>query len=318
MNSFSMNQIVDPQAINNDFKASENMENYRSFLIAQTDMNANKQLDGTLNQNDGMQSTQGESSLFAPISIENNQQNDSANVCLRFLHKFSSFSNYCAQSHKINPKFLNSMIKLIDKYHIPFDISVTKNDKNESASSDKNNDNAPIKGANQKKTLYKKFSDEEDILLKNIVGIFGPKNWRLIASMMPNKTSRQCRDRYMNYLAPGFVHSEWSDEEDMLLAEKYLEFGPQWAKIQRFFPSRTANSIKNRYNYTVCRKWHLFNSDKKSKKSFSDSDSKFNDEDEKIENVFDQMHDKINDDIIDYGYQDCYYDNYELFSNLNY
>ena len=115
----------------------------------------------------------------------------------------------------------------------------------------------------------KKFSDEEDTLLKNIVKCFGAKNWKFIAFLMPNKTSRQCRDRYMNYLAPGFVHSEWSDEEDMLLAEKYLEFGPQWAKIQRFFPSRTANSIKNRYNYTVCRKWHLFNSDKKSKKSFN-------------------------------------------------
>ena len=96
-----------------------------------------------------------------------------------------------------------------------------------------------------------KFSDEEDDMIKKIVFAFGPKNWRLIATLIPGRTSRQCRDRYANYLAPGFIHSNWSNEEDRLLAEKYNMFGPKWTQIQKFFPYRTANDIKNRYKYTI-------------------------------------------------------------------
>lgn len=101
------------------------------------------------------------------------------------------------------------------------------------------------------KMKYGKFSDEEDDMIKKIVFAFGPKNWRLIASLIPGRTSRQCRDRYANYLAPGFIHSNWSNEEDCLLAEKYSLFGPKWTQIQKFFPYRTANDIKNRYKYTI-------------------------------------------------------------------
>lgn len=65
---------------------------------------------------------------------------------------------------------------------------------------------------------------------------------------------RQCRDRYMNYLAPGFIISEWTKEEDILLAQKYIEFGPHWTIIQRFFPTRTTNAIKNRFKYALSKK----------------------------------------------------------------
>lgn len=100
----------------------------------------------------------------------------------------------------------------------------------------------------------RKFTDKEDIILKSAVKIFGTTNWKIIASMVPGRTPRQCRDRYTNYLAPGLVRLEWSEEEDKLLAEKYILFGPQWTKIRQYFPTRSANDIKNRYNYTVCRK----------------------------------------------------------------
>ena len=71
---------------------------------------------------------------------------------------------------------------------------------------------------------------------------------------MPNRTSRQCRDRYRNYLDPQIMNTAWKKEEDILLLEKYNIFGSKWSIIAQFFPNRTANNIKNRYNYTLKRR----------------------------------------------------------------
>ena len=97
----------------------------------------------------------------------------------------------------------------------------------------------------------KKFSFEEDELLKQLVNKFGLKKWKLIAQKLPGRTGRQCRDRYMNYLNPGFFHGQWSKNEDELLLAKYIELGPKWSQIKKFFNNRNANSIKNRWNYFI-------------------------------------------------------------------
>ena len=123
-----------------------------------------------------------------------------------------------------------------------------------------------INSNKNEKTKNWKFTNEEDDMLKKIVDKFGPKNWTIIASLIPGRTPRQCRDRYSNYLAPGFIHSNWSNEEDKLLADKYLLFGPKWSQIQQYFPNRTANGIKNRFKYTVCRVMHILRPDILSKK----------------------------------------------------
>lgn len=100
-------------------------------------------------------------------------------------------------------------------------------------------------------TTRKKFSFEEDEKLKYLVKKHGSRKWDIIAREIPGRTGRQCRDRYMNYLVPGFFNGQWSKKEDELLLEKYVEFGSQWSKITKFFPGRSANSLKNRWNYFV-------------------------------------------------------------------
>lgn len=97
----------------------------------------------------------------------------------------------------------------------------------------------------------KKFSAEEDEILSEMVEKFGPKKWNRIAQYLPFRTARQCRDRYCNYLAPGFFNGEWLQEEDDLLYEKYKEIGPKWAQMKVFFKNRSPNSLKNRWNYFV-------------------------------------------------------------------
>ena len=103
------------------------------------------------------------------------------------------------------------------------------------------------------KSQRRKFTQEEDEKLRSLVEKLGAHKWDNIAKEMPGRTGRQCRDRYKNYLVPGYFNGQWSAEEDLLLREKYLEFGSQWSKLTKFFHNRSANALKNRWNYFVSR-----------------------------------------------------------------
>lgn len=94
-------------------------------------------------------------------------------------------------------------------------------------------------------SFHKKFTEEEDRLLTALVDEYGAKTWINIARRMPNRTGRQCRDRYQNYLAPTIIHGSWTRQEEATLAEKYHELGPKWTSIKQFLPGRTGSAIKN-------------------------------------------------------------------------
>ncbi|OHT10932.1 r2r3-MYB transcription factor [Tritrichomonas foetus] len=97
------------------------------------------------------------------------------------------------------------------------------------------------------------FTKEEDIYLQFLVRRHGEKNWNVVAALMGNRTARQCRDRYRNYLSPCINVSKWTEEEDRVLIAKHREIGPHWKKIATFFNSRTDVNIKNRFNYLMSR-----------------------------------------------------------------
>lgn len=58
----------------------------------------------------------------------------------------------------------------------------------------------------------RKFTQEEDSKICHFVKIYGTKRWSLIAKNLPNRTGKQIRDRYRNYLFPGFFNGQWSKE----------------------------------------------------------------------------------------------------------
>jgi hypothetical protein len=93
-----------------------------------------------------------------------------------------------------------------------------------------------------------KFSLNEDVLLRRLVSEFGESNWHRIAAEMRNRSARQCRERWFNYLSPNIKNAPWTKKEDALLLEKFQEQGPQWHDLARFFPMRTDINIKNRYH----------------------------------------------------------------------
>lgn len=92
-----------------------------------------------------------------------------------------------------------------------------------------------------------KFSPNEDMLLLHAVQSLGTSDWHIIASRVPGRNARQCRERWNNYVNPSLISAPWSAEEDRFLMEKYQELGPHWRTIASYFASRSTNSIKNRF-----------------------------------------------------------------------
>lgn len=99
----------------------------------------------------------------------------------------------------------------------------------------------------KKTSLKMKFTPEEDAKLAKLVAMHGSKDWSKIAMHMGTRNSRQCRERWNNYVNPALRTEPWTDEEDRILQEKYNEYGARWNKIAKFFKNRGDNNIRNRY-----------------------------------------------------------------------
>ncbi|QCD82447.1 transcription factor MYB124-like [Vigna unguiculata] len=97
------------------------------------------------------------------------------------------------------------------------------------------------------------WTQEEDDILREQIGIHGTENWAIIASKFKDKTTRQCRRRWYTYLNSDFKKGGWSAEEDMLLCEAQKIFGNRWTEIAKVVSGRTDNAVKNRFS-TLCRK----------------------------------------------------------------
>ena len=92
-----------------------------------------------------------------------------------------------------------------------------------------------------------KFSPEEDKRLTELVSKFkGEQDWIYIASKMPKRSIRQCRERWKNYLDPMLNKGEWAKEDDEMLLQKVREMGPCWNAIGRCF-DRSGNCVRNRF-----------------------------------------------------------------------
>jgi hypothetical protein len=99
----------------------------------------------------------------------------------------------------------------------------------------------------------RKFTLEEDLKLQSFVDTFSMNNWDDVARSLPNRSPRQCRDRYNNYLHESLVTCPWTPEEDSLVIRQYHRIGPKWVEIGKMLGGRSGNSVKNRWHKHLCR-----------------------------------------------------------------
>jgi hypothetical protein len=95
----------------------------------------------------------------------------------------------------------------------------------------------------------RKFTAQEDQLVISMVREWGTNAWVTITKAIPNRTPRQCRERWKHYLAPGLSSAPWDVREDGVLREQYTTFGPKWAAMRDSLPGRSDVAIKNRWAF---------------------------------------------------------------------
>lgn len=98
-----------------------------------------------------------------------------------------------------------------------------------------------------------KWSQIEDEMLTNLISHHGNK-WGQIASQLNSeihnrisiRNSKNCKERWNNYLNPDINRGAWTEDEDILLLEGYLQYGNKWCSIARTLPNRIESFVKNR------------------------------------------------------------------------
>ena len=99
-------------------------------------------------------------------------------------------------------------------------------------------------------TTKKRWTEEEDQQLFELVIMKGPGQWEIISNEIDGRNGKQCRERWTNQLNPLLKKTEWSIEESLLLflLQQDVELKNQWSMLACYITGRTDCHIKNHWN----------------------------------------------------------------------
>lgn len=95
------------------------------------------------------------------------------------------------------------------------------------------------------------WTRDEDEKIIHYVMTNGTKSWTKLATILPGRIGKQCRERWQNHLDPNLNKGPWTPEEDKLLIELHEKYGNKWSVLATLIPHRSDNNIKNHWNSTL-------------------------------------------------------------------
>jgi hypothetical protein len=107
---------------------------------------------------------------------------------------------------------------------------------------------------NSSKALKRRFTGPEDEALLRLVSAIGSGKWDEIAQYIPERTPRQCRERYENYLMEHIPKPPWTSTDDEQLLKEIEVHGHHWTAIALCFPGRNTNDLKNRWHKVLSKR----------------------------------------------------------------
>jgi transcription factor MYB, plant len=91
--------------------------------------------------------------------------------------------------------------------------------------------------------IHAGFLQEDDVLRKLVEqypysdGGANVVDWKAVATGT-GRTTKQCRERWINVLDPGISHAKWTQEELEILFHSHAELGNRWSAIAARIPGR--------------------------------------------------------------------------------
>ena len=95
-------------------------------------------------------------------------------------------------------------------------------------------------------------SNEDEILKEAVLNAGDPIDWTYVASKIPRKTWKQCKERYSLKIHPSHRKTPFEKWEDEIVIKEREKYGNHWSLIAKKLPGRTAVAVKNRW-YSVIR-----------------------------------------------------------------
>lgn len=109
------------------------------------------------------------------------------------------------------------------------------------------------KYTSKEKAGKRPWSEDEDQQVIQLVGVYGPRRWSEIATHIPGRVGKQCRERWQNHLDPSVSKAAWSPEEEAKLLRLHNAIGNKWVEIAKRMPGRTDSSVKNQFHKAMYR-----------------------------------------------------------------
>ncbi len=96
---------------------------------------------------------------------------------------------------------------------------------------------------------YKKWTKDEDTILRKAILYYGPKNWQQISYCLDGRNNSQCFHRWMKGINPKIKRDKWTFIEDLTLgvALSKIYLKKNWSKIANHLPGRTDIQCRERW-----------------------------------------------------------------------